>query len=197
MNFDATLTDRKWMKAAKSYRLHFDLDSLEIAVAMTGRIEKNIQMRITHSQYPQIQAVLDPCHIVDVPHKAKTFTLICETCSESQNYIGALLTPVIGDTFHIATSEIGAIEPTAPIKRGTISEQAKKGLHTSFFQNKHFQEYVSMVTGQDVQTPTECKAVYKGMLGVQSCKEINQTDYLSVLHAFNDWLTKRGPVGRG
>ena len=197
MNFDATLTDRKWMKAAKSYRLHFDLDSLEIAVAMTGRIEKNIQMRITHSQYPQIQAVLDPCHIVDVPHKAKTFTLICETCSESQNYIGALLTPVIGDTFHIATSETGSIEPTAPTKRGTISEQAKKGLHTTFFQNKRFQEYISDLTGTIIESAVECKAVYKAMLKVQSCTDIEQSDYKSVLDGFNSWLAKRGTVGRG
>lgn len=197
MDFDATLTDRKWMKGAKCYRMHFELDSLETAVAMTRRIEKNIQMRITHSLYPQIQVVLDPCHIADVPHKAKKFTLVCETCSESQNFIGELLTPVIGDLFHIATNETGAAEPPPPAKSGTITEQAKRGLHTSFFQNKHFQGYITMVTGKDIQTPTECKAVYKEMLGVQSCKEINQTDYLSVLHAFNDWLTKRGPVGRG
>jgi len=196
MNFTATLTDRKWMKSAKAYRMHFELDSLETAVAMTGKIEKNIQMRLAHSQYPQIQAVIDPCHIVDVPHKAKKFTLVCETCSECQNFIGELLTPVIWDTFNLTTSEIGDQPAEHKPSRGTISEQALKGLHSAFFQNRMFWHYIESKTSISIETPAECKTAYKDMLGVSSCKDIDHNDYTAVRLGFNEWLSKRGTGGR-
>jgi len=190
MNFTATLTDRKWMKAAKAYRMYFELDSLETAVAMTGKIEKSVQMLIKHSRYPQIQAVLDPCHIVDVPHKAKKFTLVCETCSEYQNFIGELLTPVIGDLFYITTDEL-TTEPTLPQQQlGDINEKSLKGLHATFFNNKQFWNYISSCTQTIIHSPEDCKAGFKQYMGITSCKELQQDDFDATIRGFNSWLNR-------
>lgn len=196
MIFPATLIDLKWMKAAKAWRMFFELPSAVEAVQMTPHIETNVSVKLQHDSLPETP-VLNPCHIENVIHKNRKYVLSCETCSESQKFIGTLMMAMIGMTFQITVSNPTETKADATPKVGTISEQAKKGLHTTFFQNRHFQEYISSITGKTVETPTDCKSVYKAMLQVTSCREIEQSDYKAVLDGFNSWLARRGPDGRG
>lgn len=193
-SFRAIAVDRKMMKAAKSYRLYFEIvDNLEAATDLTGKIEDNIQIRIQHNTLPQVQAVLNPCHVVDVTHKNKKFIFVCETCSEYQNAVGQLITPVLGDQFTITYTETDeSIEPAAPKaqRTGSITEQSLKGLHSMFFQNKKFWDYISSGTGRLIGTTTECKTAFKEYLGVTSCKELQQEDVDGVIRGFNAWLNR-------
>lgn len=195
MTFAATLIDLKWMKAAKSWRMFLELPSAVEAVQLTPQIETNVSVTLQHASLPE-PPTLNPCHIENVIHKNRKYVLSCETCSESQKFIGTLMMAMIGMTLDITvTDPTAAPEPSQ--KAGTISDQAKKGLHTTFFQNKHFHEYISSITGTSIITPADCKSAYKAMLNVGSCKDINQSDYTAALKGFNDWLSKRGTVGRG
>jgi hypothetical protein len=191
--FDATLSDRKWMKAAKAWRLFFDIpaDNSEAPVVLTSLIESNVRAHINHA-VPAACTVLAPAHVVDVPHKAKKFTLILETCNEAQNAIGTLVTPLMGDRFNI---QICGQDDTPPAtkhqeRRGTIDEKSIKGLHTGFFQNRKFWEFLSERTGEKIDNPVSCKAIYKVMMQVSSCTQINQHDFDANLQEFNAWLAK-------
>lgn len=190
MKFNATLKDWKWMKAAKSVRMFFELHELTSAVQMSPRIEENVCMRICHSHHPQIQAIIDPCHITDLQHKNKKYTLVCETCSESQKTIKDLLVPVVGDDFILEVGTAG--ESTAkPASVGTVSEASLKGLHATFFQNKKFWQFVADTGNMPfVDSAADCKIAYKDKMGVTSCKDLQQDAVNNSIKEFNDWLNR-------
>ena len=197
-NISATLTERKWMRSAKAFRCLAELpnDSI-LAASMTALIDR--QVNITLCGPDGLCVDMHPAQVVDVPGKGKRFSLVFETVYEHQNHVGTKLTAMTGEQVKIEISPITVSAPPEPTpKSDTIGPDALRGLHTSFFQNKLFWEYVSEQHDNiNIQDQSMCKAAYKQMLGVESCKDITTDQYKTVLNGFNAWLSLKGSDGRG
>lgn len=200
MRFTATLKDWKWMRAAKAVRMFFELHDLTAAVKVSPLLEENVQLHIQHTAHPEIHVLLDPCQITDLQHKSKKYTLVCETCSESQNAVRNILVPVVGDDFSLeitdAKAKLAALPDTPPAPtRGSISAKTLEGLHAGFFKNQRFYVFLERLTGCTITSPAECKQVFKEYLSVTSCVQIQQEQFDSLLRDFNLFLMNTCSAG--
>lgn len=186
----ATLTERKYMRQARAFRAYLDLpQNAVLAAALTALIDRQVNVTIQNND---ISVEMHPALVVDVTSRSKKFGLVIETVHESQNGIGPNLTAITGEKVVLSIRPVGEKTPEQAAKRGDIDEQALKGLHSAFFKNKLFYEFLSRKTGETVDDPISCKAIYKAMMQVSSCREIDQTDYNACLQDFNKWLATRG-----
>lgn len=193
-NIQATLTERKYMRAARAFRCYLDLPQDAIlAASLTALIDRKINFTMSSKD---LKAHLTPALVVDVTSKGKKFGLVVETVYEHQNSVGPSITAMTGEQVVVEIRPEQEQEPK-PEKRGTITEQALKGLHATFFQNRVFHEFLTDRTGTEVLDAVSCKSVYKAMMQVTSCREIEQDDYEAVLKDFNGWLPRRNSGGRG
>lgn len=193
---EVTITERKWMRSAKAFRCYLELpDNDVLASGLTALIDKQVDATIFGPD--KLHAVMKPALVVDVPSKRNRFWIVLETVFEHQNAVGVSLTALTGKqaVLSISAPESEKPQPAEP-KTGTINADALRGLHTTFFQNKHFQQYISQRVGVPVDDHIVCKEAYKAMQMVESCKDIMQEDYKSVLDDFNQWLKQRGSGGR-
>ena len=195
-NIQATLTERKYMRSARAFRCYLELPPNPVlAAALTALIERQVNVTIKTSD---LTAELKPAQVVDVTSRAKKFGLVVETVYEKQNEeVGPSLTAMTGESVSVAITPVSAepsVKTTAdlPTFAGDIHPDSIRGLHTGFFQNKLFYQYLQQKTGEEIDTPATCKAVYKAMMGVDSCKELTQQNYNACLQDFNAWIGKRG-----
>lgn len=190
-----TITERKWMRSAKAFRCYLELpDNDVLASGLTALIDKQVNATIVGPD--GLQAVMQPALVVDVPSKRNRFSIVLETMFEHQNAVGVSLTALTGKQAVLSITAPGSKPQPAEPKTGTINADALRGLHTTFFQNKHFQQYISERCGRPIEDHHACKKAYKAMQMVESCKDILQEDYKSVLDGFNSWLSQRGSGGR-
>lgn len=179
------------MRSGRSFRCYLDLPSDPVlAAALTNLIEKQVDITIKNHE---LTASLHPALIVDVTSKGKKFGLVAETVYEQQNEkVGPYLTAMTGESVSVMITPAGQKPTPQEDRRGDIDKKSLEGLHAAFFKNKMFYEYLAFKTGTAPVDPASCKSIYKAMMQVQSCTQINQADYNSCLSDFNDWLSKRG-----
>jgi hypothetical protein len=174
-NIPCIMTERKWMRAAKAWRCFFELppDSMVLATALTALIEQQIRLVINDID-------INPAFIVDVASKGKRFYLVAETVSETQMGFGTSLTPLTGERVIISVlpTEEAVTEPEPqPKPRGNIQDHVIKGLHTVFFKQQLFQQFIHTATSKATDTPELCKEAFKSLYGVTSCTELNQEQW--------------------
>lgn len=181
--------DRKWMRAAKAWRCTIELpDRPQLAACLTALIESKQSITITTDDN---KIIIDPVYIVDVPSKGKKFQLVVETCYENQAGNGPILTEMTGCKAMVTIAPPDTEQKPVfekPEQRGTISEQAIKGLHSAFFKNPRFWQFLQDRTGETSHTEADCKHVFKRLMQVESVKHINQEDFDKLLGEFNSWL---------
>lgn len=187
---EATLTERKYMRQSRSFRCYLDLPQNPVlASALTALIDRQIDVTIKSHE---LTVEMHPALVIDVTSRSKKFGLVIETIHETQNHVGTNLTAMTGERVIIAISPAGQKPATTTEPQGDIDEQSIKGLHAAFFKNKLFYEYLSLKTGEVVDNPSTCKTVYKLLMQVDSCRQINQSEYNACLKDFNNWLADRG-----
>lgn len=192
--------DRRRMKAARAWRCVMELPLREnLPEVLTAMIETQVRVEI----YGEVAVVIDPAFIFDVPTaKGGKFQLMIETVYEHQSSKGQLLTALVGKSAKLTISPPSG-EPEPAIgnqsviadpsqQTGDINEQSLRGLHISFFRNTRFQEYVQYVSNTAVGDEATCKAAFKGVFNVASCKHIMQADFDQFLKEFNVWLNNKG-----
>lgn len=185
--------ERRRMKAARSWRCFIELpDDSMLAVGLTSLIESQVSVRITAKlQTGDVEAVIDPAYIVDVPSKGKRFQIVIETVSELQSDIGPTLTAMTGESIILCIQNVGeppAAQQAEEQRRGTIDEKTLRGLHVVFFKNPKFQEFVAVKANRVFTGSTFCKDIFKEHMNVKSCTEIDQADFDAFLNEFNQWL---------
>jgi len=184
-NIPCTFIERKWMRAAKAWRCTIELpDNSVLAAAITSLIDRKV---IVDFVTKDATLTIDPAFIVDVPSKGKRFSLVVETVFEHQASHGPVLTAMTGQLVTVTIRPEGQQAPVE-VKRGTIDAKALKGLHVAFFKNQRFSAFLSEKTGAYIKCDQECKDAFKKLMGVESCTEINQEDFDTILREFNDWL---------
>lgn len=185
-----TFIDRKWMRAAKAWRITLALpeDSM-LAVALTSLIERKVSVEISAAG---VAVSIDPVFILDVPSKGKRFFLVIETVYEHQSDHGAILTEMTGETAVVTirpeSGNLMQSDTSETARKGTITETAIKGLHSSFFKNNLFCDFIGAKTGSYTKDYNEVKLAFKDLMGVKSCTEIDQSDFDLLLVEFNGWL---------
>lgn len=184
-NISCIFIERKWMRAAKAWRCTIELpDDSVLAAAITSLIDRKV---IVDFVTKDATLTIDPAFIVDVPSKGKRFYLIVETVFEHQASHGPVLTSMTGQLVTVTIRPEGQQAPVE-VKRGTIDAKTLKGLHVAFFKNQRFSAFLSAKTGAYIKCDQECKDAFKKLMGVESCTEINQEDFDTILREFNDWL---------
>lgn len=179
--------ERKWMRAAKAWRCFLELpDTPQLASVITAYIESKMAIDFEASG---LELTIDPMFIVDVQSKGKRFYLVVETAFESQAHHGPLLTALTGMPTKVTIRpENTEHKPVFEKKRGTIDQRTLKGLHSAFFKNPKFWDYIIAKTGAYIKDDVACKDVFKSYMGVGSCTEINQEGFDEFLKEFNAWL---------
>lgn len=184
-NISCIFIERKWMRAAKAWRCTIELpDDSVLAAAITSLIDRKV---IVDFVTKDATLTIDPAFIVDVPSKGKRFYLVVETVFEHQASHGPVLTAMTGQLVTVTIRPEGQQAPVE-VKRGTIDAKTLKGLHVAFFKNQRFSTFLSEKTGAYIKCEQECKDAFKKLMGVESCTEINQEDFDTILREFNDWL---------
>ena len=184
-NISCIFIERKWMRAAKAWRCTIELpDDSVLAAAITSLIDRKV---IVDFVTKDATLTIDPAFIVDVPSKGKRFYLVVETVFEHQASHGPVLTAMTGQPVNVNIRPEGQQTPVE-VKRGTIDAKTLKGLHVAFFKNQRFSAFLSEKTGAYIKCDQECKDAFKKLMGVESCTEINQEDFDTILREFNDWL---------
>lgn len=207
-NIRVTITDRKRMKVARTWRVSCQLPDDEIlASVLTGMIETQVGCRLTvptkEGQFLEVEE--DPMVIEDVATSKgqnKFFTLVLETCYEYQGGIAGTLTAMVGKDGRLTLtpsnpkpapahgSRQGPPKPTPPT-RDPVTAESLKSLHVAFFQNSLFHDYLTHKTGRasdPIATPDQCKEAFKALVGVESCKELTETRYREFISGFNQWI---------
>jgi len=184
-NISCIFIERKWMRAAKAWRCTIELpDDSVLAAAITSLIDRKV---IVDFVTKDATLTIDPAFIVDVPSKGKRFYLVVETVFEHQASHGPVLTAMTGQLVTVTIRPEGQQAPVE-VKRGTIDAKTLKGLHVAFFKNQRFSSFLSAKTGAYIKCDQECKDAFKKLMAVESCTEINQEDFDTILREFNDWL---------
>jgi hypothetical protein len=182
--------DRKWMRAAKSWRCTIALpDSAVLPSMLTGLIEDKVEVQLRGD----VDVTIAPVFIVDVPSKGKRFFLVFETCYEHQAPVGPMLT-ALTDT-PITMTILKFTEPAAIPKVNTdpLTDAEIRGLHVGFFRNERFREFLEeQQAGTDpIDTPETAKVAFKQLLGVKSCKDLTRERFLPFVAKFNAWCKDR------
>lgn len=196
-NIAVILEDRRWMKAAKAWRLFLKLptDQPLIPSLLSGMIDQQFKVTLDN-------ITIDPAQIVDVPMKNKSFQLVIETCYEKQNGIAPFITDMAREGRECLLSILPqSDEPqsTAPVStEPRIDKEALKGLHI-LFQNPKIQEYVIGVynrtcdVGQELEnlTTENCKDAFKQLAHVASCKDLAPEYMTNWRKGLNQWLNRK------
>lgn len=207
-NIAVTLDDRKWMKAAKAWRLFFRLpvgNSLEPAL-LSGMIDQQCRAEFS---YGTTLVVIDPAHIIDVPTKSGAFQVVLENCYEHQNNIAYSVTDLVGKECQLSILPRSSepqpavcnqpIEPQYQQQDPTVEEfeKAIKGLHILFGKN-NIQEFVINEYNRrnpnckiTTITPAACKAAFKDMAGVESCNGLTMEFIRNWHKELSAWLNRR------
>lgn len=187
------VNSRQRMKAAKAWRVFLQLPQDPILpAALTALIEKHVNIRLT--SYDNVVVDIAPAYIVDVPNKGRKFQLVAETINELQDTIAPKLTTMVGETVTLAITPID--QPIAPPQTetppaGDIDEKSLRGLHAVFFKSNKFQDFLQGKTGQYIDSDKSCKDVFKAFMGVESCTQLQQAAYDSMLAEFNQYVFGR------
>jgi hypothetical protein len=185
-NIPVTFLDRKWMRSAHAFRCFVEIPSDgDLPAILTAFIDRKVIVKLKHTD---MEIILDPAYIVDVPSTKKGFQLVFETCQEDQNSLGPKLTTLTRQPAILTILPYEEKNTTPPKKlEGRIDERTIKGLHIAFFKNPRFHNYLAEKTGSAVAEPN-CKEVFKHYLDVQSCKDISKDVFDAMLHDFNAWI---------
>lgn len=204
------VVDRKWMKMSKAWRVSLRLPDNQplLAPVLSGMIEKQVRIELSNSKG---SIEIDPAIIIDVPPKNRSFLLQIETCYEWQNTIGPHVTAMInedatlyiGKPFNKPAPAVGLPEPLNQTDRAPADDEdyRKKligGLHV-LFQNLRFQQFIQQRldtafpdNGQSITNHTECKAVFKSLSQVGSCKDLT-VDQITTWRKEFEGFINRGP----
>ena len=192
-NIAVTVHERKRMKLAHCWRVVLSLpeDNENLAPLLSGMIGTQVRAELLG----EVDVVIDPAEIVDVPQKGRRFYLELENVSERQNGIGPGLTVLVGNGCKLNLLPPG--EETPPIEetiRGDVQEKTLRGLHMAFFQNRQFWDFIRNGTGGfvEIDSPESCKAAFKQMAGVTSCKELSEGYVRNVIRDFNQYINQGG-----
>ncbi len=203
------VTDRKWMRSAKAWRVYLLLpkDSPELPIVFSGMIDSQVRVDLEGKKGLSIE--IDPAMIVDVPSRAKRFWLVVEGCYEHQAAIGPHLAAMYADGHAILSvrppmeRHVPAVAATPRSEeqssgRGDVSFRTLKGLHV-LFQNPSFQKYVFEKPPQqhDPTDKDQTKAAFKRLAGVESCKDLSEQSALQFIREFNEWLQSAKEVSYG
>ena len=187
-NIPVKFIERKWMRSLKSWRCTVELPQEEkyeiLSPALSGMIDGQFKIDIAG----EFSININPMSIIDVPVKGKKAQLVLETVYEHQNIVGPKLTCLVDQDIMLTISPTGIVAPEKKtIISGDITEKSLRGLHV-FFQNKKFQEFIDKLTGRKVSDKDTCKSIFKEHMKVESCKELDEQDTVSIINGFNDWL---------
>lgn len=196
------------MKAAKSYRMFFSLpsDRKVLPSVLTGMIEGEVSAQIS-SKTGDINIEIDPVFIVDVPTKGRGFQLVIETCYEHQaKKNGPYLTSLVGENVVLTIAPPSgkpqpatscSTPPVDPVVQGNISERTLKGLHVVFFRKNEFQDFLCECHAKaggpggddlDFRNPDHVKHAFKSLVGVESCRSLDEETVAEWISNFNAWL---------
>lgn len=187
------LDNRQWMRSAKAWRCFLHLpDHPTLPSVLTSLIDTQVVATISCGD---IAITIDPAFVVDVPSKGRRFQLVLETVYEKQASIGPKLTALVAGNVTISikpTHTQSTPKPTITAPSGDIRPHALKGLHVTFFNNLQFHRYLEQRSAIAINTTEQCKQVFKQIMGIESCKQLSQSQFDDTLHSFRDWLTKHG-----
>jgi hypothetical protein len=179
------------MRSAKAWRCVLVLpDNQILAAGLTSLIESKV--RLTLISADGITVTIDPAFIVDVKTKGRRFHLIMETCFEHQAEHGPRLTAMVNQPVRVSVEPTGQTTTIteAPPVEGMIGAAEIRGLHSTFFRNNKFQQFIEHQTGVQVRDEERCKSEFKRLHNVESCKELKQTVFREFLREFNQWNTR-------
>jgi len=195
-NIPCTLIDRKQLKTARAWRCCLELPPTEmLASVLTGMIIPTAHYSVEFVS-DKIEITIDPMVITDVRKQRKKFILELDTVYEHQFGVGVHLTELDEVPVSITIRPTGAdtIKPVFPVDDDitppmgdTISKQTIKDLHTNYFKSQQFQEYICARTGAYIKNETDCKKVFKDMMGVTSCTGLGQHDFNAMVADRNRW----------
>jgi hypothetical protein len=142
--------------------------------------------------------LIDPAYIVDVPTKGKKFLLVIETCYENQKDLGPAITALYGQSIMLQIGKPGAAPKIPPAK--TESSEEKKtllmGLHRLFlvqkFQAFIFSKCLKADIAVNITDEKTCKAAFKQLVQVGSCRDLSEDAINSWRNAFNEWINGGG-----
>lgn len=198
------IVDRKWMKMAKAWRISLRLPESNalLAPVLSGMIETQVRIELGNEKGA---IEIDPALIIDVMPKNRSFILQVETCYEWQNSIGPHVTAMInedavlyiGKPFEKPAPAQGLPVPVSqpkPAEDEEYRQKLVKGLHV-LFQNHRFQQFIQSKlreqfsqSNQEISDHKECKAVFKSLSGVASCKDLSVATITEWREAFMSWV---------
>jgi hypothetical protein len=184
------------MRAAHAWRLFLLLpDKPELAASLSGIIDSKCSIHLFNDK---TSLTIDPAYIVDVPsNKGKKFLLVIETCFETQKDLGPDITSLYQQEVSLQIGKPGAVpeEPIKAIANKEMSEEKKSlllGLHRLFSLSK-FHQFLTPFCAQkeiavSITDEKTCKAAFKAMIGIDSCRDLSIEAINSWRNAFNEWL---------
>lgn len=180
----------KHMIAGVSWRINLELPSTdEVIASLAILLREKVNATIKAGG---ITAVIEPAYIHDIATVGKRdprFHLVIETVYESQFKPLSPKLLLMTNTEAILSITPHSETPAIQIKRGTIALHALKGLHVTFFQSQEFWEFLETIVNVPISSPEECKAHFKCLMGVESCKEIDQQEFDSFRERYSAWRT--------
>jgi hypothetical protein len=165
-----------------------------LAAALSGMIDSQCSINLSNGITPLL---IDPAYIVDVPTKGKKFLLVIETCYENQKDLGPAITALYGQSVDLQIGKPGAVpDPPPKIESSEEKKTLLMGLHRLFsvqrFQDFVFSHCLKKGIAVSITDEKTCKAAFKKLIQVESCRDLSEEAINSWRTAFNEWINGGG-----
>lgn len=198
LEITATVRDMEYQIGARTWRYTFELPpQTDYSAWFIDKVTQHMNFLVEGSS---ASADIQPGFIRNVKYKGKKFFLVVDNVSETQNANAKYFSTMLEQQAQLKVWSINAeLPPEAPTETrptGNLRPSVLTGLHTNWFPSPKFQAFITTKTGKLISSDKECKAAFKELFNITSCKDLTEEAFEPLRTEFNKYLNLK-PLNGG